>query len=553
MPSSSGVIDEQAFYQSHSNLILSKAPLHQENTTDDAIREEQCIKDLEKSSTTTSAPVYSIFSTRQKQLIVFFVAFGGTFSPLSGNIYFPALNSLSRELHVSSSMINLTLTTYMIFQGLAPTFFGDFADMAGRRPPYVIGFIIYISANIGIALQNSYVALLILRCLQSTGSSGTIALGTGVVADISTSAERGRYIGWSQAGMMLGPSIGPVLGGVLAQFLGWRSIFWFLVILTAVYLVPFLILFPETGRNIVGNGSIPPQGWNMSLLNYLKTRKARKEDIPSRALSEEASHASVELASKRRLRFPNPLNTLHLVAEKNVGLLLFYNSLTYVGFMDVAASLPYLLKEIYQFTDLQVGLSYLPFGFGALIGTLVTGYLVDWNYRRVAKSMGIPIDRKRGDDLKNIPIELIRIQVAIPLIIVGAAALVGYGWAMAAETSLAVPLILLFALAVSLNGSFAALNTMLIDLYPLSPSTAMAANNLVRCLMGAAGTALIIDMIQGMGRGWCFTFLAAMLIIGSPILWVLVTWGPQWRERRRVRMEEKKRIGLKPVEGEEKG
>lgn len=103
--------------------------------------------------------------------------------------------------------------------------------------------------------------------MQSSGSSGTIALGTGVVADIATAAERGVYMGWAISGpmvpvthatyeaqilkhMQIAPAVGPVLGGVLAQFLGWRWIFWILVICASAFLVPFLISFPETGRNV---------------------------------------------------------------------------------------------------------------------------------------------------------------------------------------------------------------------------------------------------------------------------------------------------------------
>lgn len=152
-------------------------------------------EDLEAVHPVSSGPVYSVFNHRQRQYIVFMVACAGFFSPLSANIYFPALNSLSRDLNVSSEMINLSITTYMIFQGLAPTVFGDLADMTGRRPTYMIGFIIYIGANVGLALQNNYAALLVLRCLQSTGSSGTIALGSGVVADIASSGERGNFMG----------------------------------------------------------------------------------------------------------------------------------------------------------------------------------------------------------------------------------------------------------------------------------------------------------------------------------------------------------------------
>ena len=153
--------------------------------------------DLEALHRTPSGPVYSVFSERQRQFIVAMVACGGFFSPLSANIYFPALTALSADLRVSNELINLSLTSYMIFQGLAPTIFGDLADMTGRRPTYILGFIIYIGANVGLALQNNYAALLVLRCLQSTGSSGTVALGNGVVADISSSGERGKFMGIS--------------------------------------------------------------------------------------------------------------------------------------------------------------------------------------------------------------------------------------------------------------------------------------------------------------------------------------------------------------------
>ena len=105
---------------------------------------ERPTEDLEALHQAPSAPAYSAFSHGQKRFIIFMVACAGFFSPLSANIYFPALNALSRDLRVSNGLINLTLTSYMIFQGLAPTIFGDLGDMTGRRPAYILGFIIYI-------------------------------------------------------------------------------------------------------------------------------------------------------------------------------------------------------------------------------------------------------------------------------------------------------------------------------------------------------------------------------------------------------------------------
>jgi hypothetical protein len=109
---------------------------------------------------------YSVFTPGQKNFIVLMSGLGGFFSPLSANTYLPAIPMLSKDLNVSWTLINLTITAFMIFQGLAPSVYGDLADMMGRRPAYLIAFIVYIAANIGLGLQKSYPALFILRCLQ---------------------------------------------------------------------------------------------------------------------------------------------------------------------------------------------------------------------------------------------------------------------------------------------------------------------------------------------------------------------------------------------------
>ena len=118
-------------------------PLPEDASTDRAT------EDVEASRQEPATPAYSVFTHRQRIFIIAMVACAGFFSTLSANIYFPALNALSRDLKVSNGLINLTLTSYMVFQGLAPTVFGDLADMIGRRPAYILGFIIYISTTIG--------------------------------------------------------------------------------------------------------------------------------------------------------------------------------------------------------------------------------------------------------------------------------------------------------------------------------------------------------------------------------------------------------------------
>lgn len=213
-------------------------------------REDKQQHDVELARTVSSGPPYTVFTTGKKRFIVIMAMVGGFFSPFSANIYFPALNLIASDLHVSNALVNLTLTTYMIFQGLAPTFMGDLADTAGRRPAFIIGFIIYIGACIGCAESKSFAALLVLRCLQSSGSSGVVALASGIVADISTTAERGKYMGLVTSGLMIGPAVGPILGGIFAQFLGWRWIFWFLTIVSCLSAPEKLRLTSSVGRSL---------------------------------------------------------------------------------------------------------------------------------------------------------------------------------------------------------------------------------------------------------------------------------------------------------------
>lgn len=118
-----------------------------------------------------SSRPYSCFSQRQKTCISFIASFSAMFSGLSSFIYYPVVNAISRSLHVSIELINLTITSYQIVSGIAPSILGDLADQSGRRPVCLIAFTLYFAANLGLALQNNYIALVVLRCLQSAGAS----------------------------------------------------------------------------------------------------------------------------------------------------------------------------------------------------------------------------------------------------------------------------------------------------------------------------------------------------------------------------------------------
>jgi multidrug resistance protein len=186
-----------------------------------------------------------VFSSKIKVLVILMTVFGTIFSPLSSFIYLPAITPIADAYHRSLGEINLTVTVFQVMQAVAPLFFGDLSDQIGRRPAYALTFAIYLGANIGLALQHSYAALMVLRAMQSTGSSATVAIGSAVVADLTTPAERGGYITAVQSSIMFAPALAPVLGGILTQYLGWRSTFWFLTIGAGIFLMVYLPFVPE--------------------------------------------------------------------------------------------------------------------------------------------------------------------------------------------------------------------------------------------------------------------------------------------------------------------
>ncbi|KAI8946727.1 chloramphenicol resistance protein [Xylaria longipes] len=483
-------------------------------------------RDLENTlSRVSSGPPYTVFSLRMKWWIVLMNCIAAFVSPITANIYFPAIPTLAQDLGVSVDQINLTLTTYMIFQALAPTIFGDFGDIAGRRPTFIIAFIIYLGANIGLALQRNYAALLVLRMLQSGGSSGTIALVYAVVADIAPSSERGKWMGIVGSGITIGPAVGP--GGLLNAYLGWPWIFWFLIILTVAWLIPYVLAVPETARKIVGNGSIPPQGWNKTLIDYLRFRNQSTTRQTTR--------------TRQKIPIPNPLNTLRVLRHKNMAMILLYNATLYVGFSTVTATLATQFKQIYGYDELILGLLYLPIGGATTIASIGGGFMADWNFRRIAKKIGVKIDGKRGADMANFPIEKARIQLIFPLIFIGSGACIGFGWALERQVSVAVPLVLSFFIGLCVTWPFQIINLLIVDSYPGAPATATAANNLVRCLTGAAATAAIEPIIRGIGRGWAYTLLALLFTVPSPVLWIIVKHGPRWRKERIQMLEAEKK------------
>ncbi|KAE8412354.1 major facilitator superfamily domain-containing protein [Aspergillus pseudocaelatus] len=473
---------------------------------------------------------YCSLSERRKISVMLIASFSGIISPISASIYYPALPTLAKDMNVSISLINLTIMTYLILQGISPSFTGSFSDVYGRRLAYMFCYTTYIGANIGLALQSDYAALMVLRCVQAAGSSGTIAIGSAVVADISTRAERGKYIAYATMGTTLGPALGPVIGGLLDHFLGWRWIFWFLVILGGFNFALILVTYPETCRAVVGNGSVPPAKWNRPLWAMLREALG----LQSHEVEKKIDYETLEKSRSR----PNPLTSVRIALEKEGGLILIYGALLYAGYMIILSTLTSQLESEYGFNSIQVGLCYLPLGIGSLTSRWSAGPLLDWNFKREAKRQNLPIVKNRQQDIRDFNIENARLTITMPFVYAACLLLLAYGWVMRFKTHLAVPLVLLFFSGHLTTGAFSTLSTLIVDIHRQSAATAVAANNLFRCLLAAGATAFATPLIDRIGIGWTTTFIVGVWIVFSAFLWAVYLWGHTWREELRVKRSE---------------
>ncbi|KAI0546907.1 MFS general substrate transporter [Xylaria curta] len=467
---------------------------------------------------------HSVYTVWEKRLIVISAAFGVLFAAWSAQIYLPSIDAAARDLQASVQQINLTVTAYMIFQSIAPIFIAGYADFMGRRPVYIICFILYIAVSIALALTDTYPSLIILRSVQSIAISSTQSLCQGVVADVSTSAERGQYAALVALPTILGPSLGPVIGGAIATYLGWRSIFWFLAITGVIDLAVLFLFFPETCRYIVGDGSILPRPANRTFLQWLYIRKVKEQHVDALPPTPPVEAKKVHFA------WAKSLSALILLFEKEIFLLSSYGGLLFAGIYAVGTASPTLFTKYYGLNEFQIGLTYLPLAAGSVVAAILVGKGLNWNFYRHARRLGITVDSSRQMDLANFPIEKARIEILLPPFILSIVVVAVWGRVIEQQASLAAPIVLIFFLGLGLSGSASVFNALITDIRPEKAAAASASNNILKFLLGAAASAAIEPLISSVGPGPAFAIIAALNVVLSPCLVIVVRKGMKWRQ-----------------------
>ena len=157
-------------------------------------------------------------------------------SALEQTIVAPALPTIGRSLHDVENL-SWVVTSYLLACTTMTPLFGKLSDIHGRRVTMLAAVVIFLLGSVACALAPNMPALIAARALQGIGGGGILPIAHTIIGDMVSPRERARYQAYTSAMFLAASIVGPVLGGVLTDYLHWTMIFWINLPLGLVALV----------------------------------------------------------------------------------------------------------------------------------------------------------------------------------------------------------------------------------------------------------------------------------------------------------------------------
>ncbi|MBF4217047.1 Bcr/CflA family drug resistance efflux transporter [Vibrio anguillarum] len=170
----------------------------------------------------------------------------GALTPLAIDMYLPAMPAIAKDLGVSAGAVQMTLTAYTAGFAIGQLLHGPLADSYGRRPVLLIGVLLFGIAATVSATTQGIEALTYVRAAQGFAGAAAAVVIQAVVRDMFDREDFARAMSFVTLVMTVAPLAAPMIGGHLAIWFGWRSIFWVLAIFAAVVIALVVWKIPET-------------------------------------------------------------------------------------------------------------------------------------------------------------------------------------------------------------------------------------------------------------------------------------------------------------------
>ena len=177
------------------------------------------------------------------------ITFSGT---LAMHIFVPALPEAAQDLGASIGAMQMTMSVYIFGLAVGQLVYGPLSDRFGRRPILMTGLVLYTITGLAAAFVPNVDSLIVLRLLQALGGCAGLVIGRAIVRETALPHEAARRLAVMNLMVAVGPGAAPLVGGLLATTLGWRSIFFLLAALGVVNLAFTWRMLSETREQTSG-------------------------------------------------------------------------------------------------------------------------------------------------------------------------------------------------------------------------------------------------------------------------------------------------------------
>jgi len=160
-----------------------------------------------------------------KHIVLLIAVLAGFLTPFDGSAVLIALPAMGAEFHMDAISLSWIGTAYLLAAALFLVPFGRIADIYGRKRVFLYGIAIFTIASLVMTMVPATNLLIAVRVFQGFGGALIYGTSIAILTTVFPPGERGKVLGIYITAVYLGLTIGPFLGGVLTQYLGWRSIF----------------------------------------------------------------------------------------------------------------------------------------------------------------------------------------------------------------------------------------------------------------------------------------------------------------------------------------
>jgi MFS family permease len=164
-----------------------------------------------------------------KKSVLLVATFAAFLTPFLGSAINLALPAIGKDLNASAISLGWVISSFILSSAIFLLPFGKLADIIGRKKVFTSGIVLFTLSTFLILFTRSITSLIIFRIFQGLSSAMIFGTSLAILTSVFPMGERGRAMGINITAVYLGLSSGPIIGGLLTQYFGWRSIFAFLV------------------------------------------------------------------------------------------------------------------------------------------------------------------------------------------------------------------------------------------------------------------------------------------------------------------------------------